>query len=673
MPGTRARDRGQPDRIYNLLATLNQEQEREKHDIYGAYQGRLRSHAQNFEGMKRKWEGITGVPAPKKLRTSEPDDLPVVRKEGVGIQNLAAKTAVKKAKANNSAALPTKLPPHPNDKVNIDKLLVSDLRRELRKRGLVTSGRKAELQARLRECLAEAKQKREVEWAARRRAAAAPVAAKKKEAEMTQIKQVQISDGTNHTGQGCGQHKVVIDVIDVDMEDASEADASVRNGSEKSETAALAKMAPEALVENMASGKAKHAPMESEPVAEEGTKPPAAVNKLAPKSALKPSKYTHSPSVQNTPQLDDAKPAVAPAPTSLQKEDLPAHRHLIPNKVSDSSTESSYPVSVTASASNPSAKSTKLLSSAQKIPVSSTLAQTTPAGSAFKTKKVAGNGSAKLQQKKKAHSAATEARKARLAEMRQKAKPTVANASSSAKTPSSNSKYAVSSTLKKMASNSAQSETKTNSILAKMREKAVAEKGTENTVFAPPSKATKATKSTAMTSSSATNKHNAQHVTQAATTTFQPATKSSSMALKSILDPANKLQVVTKPPAKLSLKKPEETPLSPMQTYEMSDREEESDSDSESEEEYENQRPKKAVPGWAQKVNLHRALERQFADGPDRLDPDKIFGEVLTCNLEEIFDKKKSRYQRRTSSGNWAKDHVTLAEKLTYKRTMNYM
>jgi hypothetical protein len=131
----------------------------------------------------------------------------------------------------------------------------------------------------------------------------------------------------------------------------------------------------------------------------------------------------------------------------------------------------------------------------------------------------------------------------------------------------------------------------------------------------------------------------------------------------------------------------------------MSDRED-SDSDSESDEEDEPQRPKKSVstiilypridvsmnlvlttfrlytisqvPEWAQRKNLLAALEEQYADGPNRLDPDKIFGEVLTCNLEEIFDKKKSRYQRRTSSGNWTKDHVTFHEKLTYKRTMGY-
>jgi hypothetical protein len=160
------------------------------------------------------------------------------------------------------------------------------------------------------------------------------------------------------------------------------------------------------------------------------------------------------------------------------------------------------------------------------------------------------------------------------------------------------------------------------------------------------------------------------------TSTFQqhstavppPSQLKSIKALKSILDPANTSPANNKPAAK---PKVEEKPLSPMQTYDMSDREEESD-ESDSDDEYETQRPKKKIPEWAQRHNLHRALERQFADGPNRLDPDKIFGEVLTCNLEEIFDKKKSRYQRRTSSGNWTKDHVTIAEKLTYKRTMGY-
>jgi hypothetical protein len=55
-----------------------------------------------------------------------------------------------------------------------------------------------------------------------------------------------------------------------------------------------------------------------------------------------------------------------------------------------------------------------------------------------------------------------------------------------------------------------------------------------------------------------------------------------------------------------------------------------------------------------------------------KLDPDVIFTEVETCDLEAIFDRKKDRYKKRTSSGNWTKDRVTAVEKLTYKRNMGY-
>jgi hypothetical protein len=48
MPGTRRK--GNPEReIHTLFNTLNQEQDREKHDVASLYEGRLRSHAQNFE------------------------------------------------------------------------------------------------------------------------------------------------------------------------------------------------------------------------------------------------------------------------------------------------------------------------------------------------------------------------------------------------------------------------------------------------------------------------------------------------------------------------------------------------------------------------------------------------------------------------------------------------
>ena len=108
--------------------------------------------------------------------------------------------------------------------------------------------------------------------------------------------------------------------------------------------------------------------------------------------------------------------------------------------------------------------------------------------------------------------------------------------------------------------------------------------------------------------------------------------------------------------------------MSPMDTYEMSDRDEDS-SDYDSEEEA---KPKKRIPRWARKENLIPALERQFLDGPHRMDPDTIFPEVSTCDLESIFANKKARYKKRTSSANWAKDKVTAAEKLVYSRAMGF-
>jgi hypothetical protein len=111
---------------------------------------------------------------------------------------------------------------------------------------------------------------------------------------------------------------------------------------------------------------------------------------------------------------------------------------------------------------------------------------------------------------------------------------------------------------------------------------------------------------------------------------------------------------------------------SPMDTYEISDREE-SDSDS-SDSESESEKHKKKVPVWAQKANLLPALEQQYngSAAGRRVDPDAIFPEVQTCDLEAIFGGKKSRYTRRTSSGNWTRDKVTPAEKLVYKRIMGF-
>ena len=69
---------------------------------------------------------------------------------------------------------------------------------------------------------------------------------------------------------------------------------------------------------------------------------------------------------------------------------------------------------------------------------------------------------------------------------------------------------------------------------------------------------------------------------------------------------------------------------------------------------------------------MRAALEKQFLDGPGKIDPDEIFPEVSTCDLEAIFDQRKKRYLKRTSSGNWTKDKVTITEKLVYKRNMGF-
>lgn len=111
------------------------------------------------------------------------------------------------------------------------------------------------------------------------------------------------------------------------------------------------------------------------------------------------------------------------------------------------------------------------------------------------------------------------------------------------------------------------------------------------------------------------------------------------------------------------------SPMSPLDTYIISDGEE--SSDSESEEEYgSQQKSKKYVPSWALKANLVPQLEKQFSERA--IDPDELFGEVETCDLVAIFKTTKQRYLKRSSSGNWTKDRATSAEKLGYKQALQH-
>lgn len=120
-----------------------------------------------------------------------------------------------------------------------------------------------------------------------------------------------------------------------------------------------------------------------------------------------------------------------------------------------------------------------------------------------------------------------------------------------------------------------------------------------------------------------------------------------------------------------SIKKPLKA-MSPMDTYEISDREDSETDDSDSDSD--NEKSKKKIPVWAQKQNLYPALEEQYNGRVDgkKVDPDDIFPEVHSCDLEAIFGNKKKNYRSRASSGNWAKDKVTSAEKRVYKREMGF-
>jgi hypothetical protein len=105
------------------------------------------------------------------------------------------------------------------------------------------------------------------------------------------------------------------------------------------------------------------------------------------------------------------------------------------------------------------------------------------------------------------------------------------------------------------------------------------------------------------------------------------------------------------------------------ENYEMSDREGSSDEDEDEEDGGgAGGKAKKPIPDWARGPALEATIHIQYGGGPGAVDPDKLFPEVASCDLEEIFKSKKKRYQKRTSSGNWGVDRLTNAERLKYRQ-----
>jgi hypothetical protein len=103
----------------------------------------------------------------------------------------------------------------------------------------------------------------------------------------------------------------------------------------------------------------------------------------------------------------------------------------------------------------------------------------------------------------------------------------------------------------------------------------------------------------------------------------------------------------------------------------MSDKGDEDDEeDGEEEDEEEGGGPKKTVPEWAYGAALAAAIHAQYGEGG--IDPDTLFPEVSTCDLEAVFGQRKKRYAKRTSSGNWHQDRLTAGERSRYRADMGY-
>jgi len=99
------------------------------------------------------------------------------------------------------------------------------------------------------------------------------------------------------------------------------------------------------------------------------------------------------------------------------------------------------------------------------------------------------------------------------------------------------------------------------------------------------------------------------------------------------------------------------------------------ESSEEEEEEEQRSRSKKKIPEWAKPKNLMKALKRQegVEPGSKKMDPDRIFAPVTTCDLSEIFPTRiRKRFKKRFSTGNWSKDTVSEAELAIYRRQMGF-
>ena len=104
-------------------------------------------------------------------------------------------------------------------------------------------------------------------------------------------------------------------------------------------------------------------------------------------------------------------------------------------------------------------------------------------------------------------------------------------------------------------------------------------------------------------------------------------------------------------------------PISPIDTYEISDREESTDDDDDEN----GDRKHKHMPTWASGMNLREALRAQANS-----DPSAVFAVgASSCDLKNIF-KTDRAFKKRTSSQNWGMDLSTQVERQKYRAEMGF-
>mmetsp|Transcript_26263 Transcript_26263/g.38934 ORF Transcript_26263/g.38934 Transcript_26263/m.38934 type:complete len:768 (+) Transcript_26263:107-2410(+) len=118
----------------------------------------------------------------------------------------------------------------------------------------------------------------------------------------------------------------------------------------------------------------------------------------------------------------------------------------------------------------------------------------------------------------------------------------------------------------------------------------------------------------------------------------------------------------------------EASPSPPREEYKIDDRDDSSSDDGSGTDDDDDD--KQQIPEWAKGPKLREALERQYGvNGHTAVDPDLIFPDIQTCNLEEIFGRREGKcgkYSVRTSSAKWDADQITLVEKRKYRCQMGF-